>query len=209
MRLSTAICVITPLTVAGLLLAGESGQKKTGDADIDWLLSQATTRASTREAEPTTQPVSPFAAPADESPARHGTVELSDGKKLSGKVRTTREKPLRIWDEKDKEYRDIPLDMVKNIEARVLWERDQKEWHFPDAGSDIKEFSGKTYPARELEYKFTLINGQTVTGGVVAPLYVADGKKQTMLVLHKRQKGELGQKLKDLVYVRKVELLEE
>jgi hypothetical protein len=57
-----------------------------------------------------------------------------------------------------------------------------------------------------MEYIVKLVNGQTVTGGIVAPLYVLEGETKSMHVLNKRQKGEIGQTLKDLVYIRRVEL---
>jgi hypothetical protein len=71
----------------------------------------------------------------------------------------------------------------------------------------VKVYSGRTYPARETAYTFTLTDGTVITGGSVAPLYVTtdDGKTRT-LVLHKRDKGDVGQTLKQLVYVARVEL---
>ena len=107
--------------------------------------------------------------------------------------------------EADKEYQDVPFEMIRTIEARVLWQSDEREWHFAASGSDVKEYSGKTYPARETSYAITLDDGTKVEGGVVAPLYVttADGKSKTY-VLHKRDKGDVGQKVEQLVYVKTV-----
>jgi hypothetical protein len=85
-----------------------------------------------------------------------------------------------------------------------VWEREEKEWHFKDSGSDIKEYSGKSYPARETQYKVTLLNDQTMTGGIVAPLYAITTTGDKLLVLYKRSKGEVGQTLKDLAYVKTV-----
>ncbi len=88
--------------------------------------------------------------------ARKGIITLSSGRAIKGQIATTREKPIRIWDDKDKVYRDVPLTLVKTMEAEIVWERDEKEFHFKESGSDIKEFTGKSYPARELVYKVTL-----------------------------------------------------
>lgn len=169
--------------------------------DLDWLLKQSTTRAATQ---PSTQPAAPFASKSNPE-ARPGSLTLSGGQVFKGQLCTTREKPIRIHDEKDKEYRDVPLALIKSMEAIVNWERDEKEWHFKETGSDIKEYSGKTYPAREIKYRVTLINGQSFTGGIVAPLYVSQDDKQRMFVINKRQKGDVGQTLKDLLYVKRVE----
>ena len=59
--------------------------------------------------------------------------------------------------------------MIRSIDAQVIWEREEKEWHFKESGSDIKEFTGKSYPCRETSYTLTLVNGQTLTGGIVEP----------------------------------------
>ncbi len=169
--------------------------------DLDWLLKQSATQAATQ---PSTQPAAPFASKSNPE-ARPGLLTLSGDQVFKGRLYTTREKPIRIYDEKDKEYRNVPLALIKSMEAIVIWERDEKEWHFKETGSDIKEYSGKTYPAREIKYKVTLINGQSFTGGIVAPLYVSQDDKQQMFVINKRQKGDVGQTLKDLLYVKRVE----
>jgi len=174
------------------------------DDTLDWLLAQPTTQPATQATQPTTQPTSPFTQ--KENPeARKGSVTLNSGQTLRGLIATTREKPISIFDENDKEYRDVPMALIKSMEASVTWERDEKEWQFKESGSDIKEYSGKTYPARELQYKVTLVNGQTITGGIVAPLYISEADKQYMFMLNKRQKVEVGQTLKGLLYVQRVE----
>jgi hypothetical protein len=175
------------------------------DPALDWLLSQATTAPSTQPTTDATTTVSPFQEK-NSKDIRVGIIHLSDGSTVKGKIATTAQKPIRIWDEKDKEYRDVPFALIRSIKAEVLWEREEKEWRFIDSGSDIKEFTGKTYPAREYHYTVTLIDGQTLSGGIVAPIYFKDDKEEKTYVLHKRQKGEVDQTLKDLVYVARVEL---
>jgi hypothetical protein len=164
---------------------------------------------------PTAQPeagTQPAAAPTLKSDAddqsREGTITLSDGTKIHGKIATTQDKPVRIWVEKEKDYEDVPFDQIASAEVEVLWERDEKEWNFKETGSDIKVYSGRTYPARQTQYTFTLTDGTVIKGDVVCPLYVttddgkgADGKSRTY-VLYKRDKGEIGQTLKDRPYVK-------
>jgi hypothetical protein len=193
-----------PLAIALLLCATAAGPA-TRDAadDILGLSTPATTRPT---ADPATRPAV-FKPADDDGEARAGTVTLSDGTVVAGKVATTPEKPIRVWVAEEKQYEDVPLSQVASAEAQVTWEREDPEWNFKESGSDIKVYSGKTYPARETAYKFTLTDGTVLTGGVVAPLYVTtdDGKTRT-LVLHKRDKGNVGQKLADLVYVNRVDL---
>jgi hypothetical protein len=195
----------TMCILAGWLLAAPTQKSKQSDETVDWLFGKATTAPTSRPStHPTSAPISPFAEKSNLE-SRRGILLLNTGQKISGQIWTTREKPLRLWDEKDKKYRDIPLSALKSLEAIILWERDEKEWHFKESGSDIKEFSGKTYPARELQYHLTLQNGQTLAGGLVAPLYVSSNDKSLTFILNKRQKGDVGKTLKDLVYVKRVE----
>ena len=170
------------------------------DPTVDWLMQQATPAPTSQPAAPpaATQPTVIFKTEDDAS--RAGAIVMSDGSTVSGRITTTEDKPPRVWDEQEKQYKDIPFSLIKSIEAEVLWERDEPEWHFKASGSDVKEFSGKTYPARETKYKLTLTDGQTVDGGLVAPLFVGD----KTYVLHKRDKGEVGQTLGQLVYVKSV-----
>ncbi len=180
------------------------------DPTLDWLLNQATTAPSAPAPAtvPSTQEETPFGE--NKNPdIRRGAITLSDGEKIPGKLATTAEQPIRLWDEQKKEYRDIPWKVIKSMQAKVLWEREEPEWHFKESGSDIKEFSGKTYPNREMQYTIELRNGQSVTGGVAAPIYLQTPKGNKLFILHKRDKGEVGQTLKDLVYVKRVDLEED
>jgi hypothetical protein len=211
MRLFAALTICTLAAWLGIVCHGRVGRAATppekpkqSDDTIDWLFSKSATAPSSRPASrPTSAPASPFTEIANPE-SRRGTLTLNTGQKFSGQIFTTREKPLRLWDEKDKEYRDIPLSAIKSLDAIILWERDEKEWHFKESGSDIKEFTGKTYPARELQYRLTLANGQSLTGGLVAPLYVTSGDKTLTFVLNKRQKGDVGKSLNQLPYIKSV-----
>lgn len=210
--------LIVMLAVLGYcVLAARAGTASTRPATVpddpatDWLLGNATpvsptTRpANDRPAPPASRPASPLLG-AQHDGARDGVIVLSNGEKIPGRIATTAEKPLRVWDAKQQTYRDVPFASIQRIDAGVVWERDEREWHFKASGSDIKEYTGKTYPARELQYTLTLLDGTTVTGGVVAPLCVLAPDQTATYVLYKRQKGEPGTTLDRLVYVRRVEL---
>jgi hypothetical protein len=180
------------------------------DSATDWLLGAAATQpavAATSQPSEQAPPISPLVAKNQTDPdQRHGTITLSDGSTVAGTIGTTVGKPLRTWDDTAGEYRDMPMRLVKSIKAQVLWERDEPEWRFKESGSDVKVNTGKTYPARQTTYVLTLTSGKTIKGSIVAPLYTRDqqGNEQTF-ILHKRDKGNVGQTLKDLVYVSEVE----
>ncbi len=192
-----------PVATAILAAIGAGPTTALKDETLDWLIDQSRNLPATRA---TTAPATePFGERNDRG-ARHGVLTTNDNEKHRGMLATTAEKPLRIYDDATKEFRDIPYAVVKSIDAVIVWEREEREWHFKESGSDIKEYSGKTYPARELKYTITLVNGQSVTGAVAAPIYLIGRDGDYTFVLYKRQKGEIGQTLKDLPYVKSVEL---
>lgn len=211
--LCLALAALTALAVAGAPSGAAGPTSKpaskpasSGDPATDFLLDNASEAPATRPASsPATRAASPFAGARDARQARPAVVLLSNGERIRGRLATTSGKPLRVFDERAQEYRDVAFAIVTRVESSVVWERDEPEWRFKDSGSDVKEFSGRTYPARELRYTLTLVNGQSVTGAVSAPLYVDDVEQPRTLVLYKRQKGEAGQGLKELVYVQRVE----
>ncbi|MBV8780297.1 MAG: hypothetical protein JO353_02765 [Phycisphaerae bacterium] len=172
------------------------------DSAVDYLLNTSTAATAPSA---TTEPVaSPFAPGKENADVRQGTITFSDGSVITGRIATTAGK-LRFWDEQAGEYRDISIHSIKSMTAEVLWEKDEPQWRFKESGSDVKVETGKTYPARETTYRVTLIDGSTVTGGVVAPLMVNVDGKTTVVVLHKRDKGNEGQTLKELRYVKQMD----
>jgi len=178
--------------------------RPSSDSDVDWLLGQSKKPTITKHSDPPASQPSPF-APAKDPDVRDGTVTLSNGEKIHGHLSHTREKPVRVWIESQKEYRDIPFKLITSFSANATNEYDEKEWHFKESGSDIKEFTGKSYPVREMTYTLTLVNGQTVAGGVVEPIYLERREGPYTFSLLKRDKGNVGQTLKQLVYVTRIE----
>lgn len=205
-----SLIVLALLTVAATTrpttrpASAPASRPSTGDAALDFLLDPSISAPPTSR--PTSNPVSPFADRRDDAGVRSGVLHLSSGEKIRGRLATTQGSPIRVWIEKDQAYRDIPFRLIASAEAKVLWERDEKEWRFKESGSDIKEYSGRTYPARELEYTITLTDGTKVHGAVVAPIYLQTKEGHVTFVLYKRQKGDIGQTVKELVYVSRVEL---
>jgi hypothetical protein len=142
--------------------------------------------------------------------AREGTVTLNNGGVLKGEIWTTLETPFRVWVEERKAYEDVDLSLVKGVEVKVAAQSLEEDWRWLKEGSDQKVYSGKKYPLVELGYVFTLVNGQTVEGGVVAPVYVVEenGKRHS-LALYKKYKGKLDETMGDVAYIKSIELKEE
>ncbi|MDD4892350.1 MAG: hypothetical protein PHU85_20700 [Phycisphaerae bacterium] len=173
------------------------------------VLKTATTQpAATQPATSASQPDSPFAGrPGDRDDVLPGYIELNDGSILPGWIYPTREKPWSVFEAESKSFRRIPPIVVRRIEAEVVWERDEPDWRWKENGSDEKIFTGRTYPARMVHYRFTLANGEKVNGTVQQPIHVrGETGDPVQFILHERDKGPLDSKLSSLIYVKHVEL---
>ncbi|MEW6355934.1 MAG: hypothetical protein AB1696_06405 [Planctomycetota bacterium] len=150
--------------------------------------------------------VNPF-KPKDRSrpDARPGTVAMSNGETHKGMIYVTRDKPLRIYDTAAKLYRDLPIVAMKELEITVEKEGMEKEWRWEEGGSNVKVFTGKSYPWRQYVTTFTLTNGQKLTGHLKAtPVYVETAGEKKKLIIHGKESGEIGRKLSDLVHIKKI-----
>ncbi len=169
---------------------------------------------------PTINPFSPTPAQRDSQrdDAVPGFVELSDGSLHSGLIYLTRDKRLKIYDQQLERQREIPLRVVKQIDCKLEKEWMEREWRFKETTSDEKIYTGRSYPAREYLHTITLRDGRTITGSLSEIIYLQPqdtpsrpGKgdaepKVEQFLLHKRDKGEMGQDPKSLVYVKRITL---
>lgn len=139
------------------------------------------------------------------SDAVPGYAELSSGLKVPGHIYTTRAKRLKIYNLDRRIYEYVPVPALERVEAVIEWARVDKQWRFKEAGSTEKVYTGKSYPVRMLKWRLTLRNGHEILGHILGqPLYVEHNERRERFVLHKRQKGPLGDTLDDLVYVQEV-----
>ncbi len=152
-----------------------------------------------------------------------GYLEMSDGKVYPGAIYMTLDKRLKIFDEKPERQREVPLRVIKQIECRVWKEWMEKEWRFKELARAEKYYTGREYPSREYMHTITLHDERTITGPLAEIIYVkpySDPKAPTSsqnparakaerFLLHKRDKGNPGEDLESLVYVRLVKLGEE
>jgi hypothetical protein len=162
--------------------------------------------------------INPFgSAPSQREDAVPGRIELSDGSFHAGLIYLTRDKRLQIYDGALERQREIPLHAVKQIDCTVKREWLEKEWRFKETTSDEKIYTGRSYPAREYLHTITLKDDRTITGPLSAIVYLqpqrsvrpGDHRAQPnaeQYLLNKRNKGELGEDLKSLVYVKRIKL---
>ncbi len=137
-----------------------------------------------------------------------GYIETSDGKIYVGRIYLTRDARLRIYDDRVKRHRDIALSVVKGIKSEVQKEWMEKEWRFREAADWTKVYTGRSYPSRIYVHAIELKSGHKIAGPLSALLYLQpeDGRPAKKFILHKRHKGECGQRLDQLVYVKRIEL---
>jgi hypothetical protein len=112
--------------------------------------------------------------------------------------------------------------VIKQIDCNVLEEREEGEWRFKETASNEKVYTGRTYPSREYAHTVTLSDGRQIAGSVAGVIYVVPGDygapeagqrrapvEPEKFLLHKRDKGDFGQTLTALKYVKQVRLGEE
>lgn len=192
-------------------------------AAAGWLL-LALSRFLAEAAEEEPPVINPFGPrPADREDAVPGYVETSDGKVYPGLIYMTRDKRLKLYDDSLQRQREIPLRVVKQIDCQTKKEWMEKEWRFKELALDEKMYTGREYPSREYLHTITLQDGRQITGPLAEIIYVKPympkpepGSKiyqpdsePLRFILYKRHKGEIGQSLKSLVYVKCIKLGEE
>ena len=135
-----------------------------------------------------------------------GVLQDSKGRLHPGGLYTTRDTPWKVWVPEDKVLRRIPFIAVLSITAIVTEEKLELKWRWKGMGEPERVYTGESYPSRELQWRFHLIDGSQVTGSVKGqPITVELRGKQTgPFILHERLKGPVGQKLADLVHVKKI-----
>ncbi|MFO0908013.1 MAG: hypothetical protein U0794_06590 [Isosphaeraceae bacterium] len=162
--------------------------------------------------------LNPFgAAPVTRADALPGYLELSDGRVHPGRLFLTREARLRIFDEQQARFREVPLRVVKSVSCQVAKEWVEREWRFKENANDQKVYTGRSYPAREYTHVITIDDGQTIRGPLDAIVYVQpepakEGSQPAPVerfLLHKRDKGPVGTGLKEMTYVRSIKFGDE
>lgn len=135
-----------------------------------------------------------------------GVIEFSDGVQLAGGIFTTRGKPIKIWLEKEKRWVGIPTGAVLSISAVVIQEEMKLRWRWKAMGEPEKVYTGKSYPFRRFQWKLHLADDSTIQGAIKGqPIWIEIlSKTRGPFILHERAKGEIGQTLKDHVYIKKI-----
>ena len=202
-KTSLAVIAATGLLVVSLALSEDN---------LDYWLKHATSKPATKPAKTGDNPATPAATPpaATTRPSRPdelpGAVELSDGKTLAGYLYTTAEKDWEVYVEEEKVFHRVPFIAVLSLTANVVEEGMELEWRWKEMGTPERVYTGRSYPTRRLTWTLKLIDGTSITGAIKGqPLWVEGvSSKFGPIILSERTKGEMGQKLSDLVTVKKL-----
>jgi hypothetical protein len=130
---------------------------------------------------------------------RAGTIEFSDGHKLSGAISLTPGKQLKLF------TATVPvtlaLDEVKEIHFKPEKEEMREGYYFPNAGQATQAKTGEIYPVRYVHSELTLADGKTLEGHLFTTmLYVEADDSTQKVVLEAKQTGTDGEKMADLIY---------
>jgi len=179
------------------------------------------------------EPVNPFGAGRSAIRGVPAAVYASDGAVYLGDVRLTRGRALLVFDPGEKHYAHVRLADLERLDFVVTAERIEREWRFKEGGSDVKVYTGKSCPRRDYRLKVYPKKGKPLAAelGQGMPLYIlgydqadvtlqalasdAEGVfrdggrpkagKKKRFILRSYDKGPVGSKLEDLVYIRRIE----
>ena len=138
---------------------------------------------------------------------RDASVELSDGRTVAGQVALVNDQLIIHNDAQEKKY-TVRLAEMKQLESLVEKESLEKKWFFKEDGRDEKVYTGEVYPVRYFNTRVTFGDGRTLEGHIIsttALLKVGDDAPER-LFLTRQMEGKVGQKLDDLVYVKRIAL---
>jgi hypothetical protein len=156
----------------------------------------------------TEDPPSPFGRPARRrADAREGVIRTSDGGIHVGRVYLIRGRKYRIWLADEKRFADVPPQVVASVVQEPVEEHMEREWRWKEHASDEKLYTGRAYPWRRYRTVLTIKDSDRELAGEasgVVYLEPAEGDARKFF-LYVRQKGDYGDKLEDLVYVRRIE----
>lgn len=136
---------------------------------------------------------------------RVGTLTLSDGTACTGEVSLTKGKRIDLYVVDQKKRYAIDLGEVVEITTEIERESLEHPWHFVEESRHEKVYLPGTYPLRKYLLHVKLASGPTLVGHVTAaPIYVRVDDERRRYLLLADQKGEVGESLTDLVYVKSV-----
>ncbi len=104
------------------------------------------------------------------------------------------------------------FDQLRELEYVAIKEEMWRQWTWPKRGVEAKNEFGLPYPLRHLNGKITFTSGEMNTATMdTAIIYIRpdNGKTEKHIVYKLKQRGEPGQAMEDLIYIRRIRLLDQ
>lgn len=131
-------------------------------------------------------------------------ITLSNGDKAEGDFSLTPGKKLELFDvAKKKRFNVEPAEIVR-ISASVEEEKMEQGWMFKEEGLKDKIKLPFFYPLRQLFTDITLNSGVTLHGHCNGLFFLEKDGDSKRYIIYANQKGEKGQTLNDIVYVKEI-----
>ena len=121
---------------------------------------------------------------------------------MAGDLRMIGPRPLTLVPIGQDRQQTFLFSDIVSIDQEIETSSMERPWTFKESGKADKVFSEGQYPLLNFKTCVTLVNGNVVTGHVIAAVMTLKSDQgQQKIFLHRQIKGTLEQKLGDVIYV--------
>src|SRR5579862_75402 len=131
-------------------------------------------------------------------------ITYSNGDKAEGDFSLTPGKNLDIFDLNKKKRFSVAAEEIVRVSVSVEEEKMEQGWMFREEGLKDKIKLPFTYPLRQLLTDITLNSGAVLHGHCNGVFYLEKDGDSKRYLLYANQKGEKGQTLNDIPYVKEI-----
>ena len=146
----------------------------------------------------------PFASLLAEENPDLAQAFYSNGEKAEGEFSFTQGKKLDIFDINKKKRFSVAADEIVHISVSVEEERMEQGWMFREEGLKDKIKLAFFYPLRQLFTDISLASGAVLHGHCNGVFYLEKDGDSKRYLLVANQKGEKGQTLTDIPYIKEI-----
>lgn len=139
-------------------------------------------------------------------PPLRGEAILSNGRTITGEIYTAGYQPLVFYDIEKKKRILVPLSDLAGMRTIIEREEMAEKWIWKEEGFHEKIMTGEKYPVRLFLLELLYPDGRKAKGHLVSATIYAekdDGEREKFKLVRK-QTGEVGQALSDLVYISEI-----
>ncbi|MDD5597996.1 MAG: hypothetical protein PHV82_08630 [Victivallaceae bacterium] len=131
-------------------------------------------------------------------------IELSDGRRISGKLSLMGNRPLTITPAGEKYQQKILLSDILILTQIVREQKMNRPWLYKEAGKVEKMYLEGNYPFINFTTEIVLTGGKVIRGDIISAAFRFKGQGPGKFFLTRQIKGKVGEKMDDLVYPLKI-----